>query len=140
MKIIGVFVVLFFAMIEDVQSRKIRNVWVLCIAILNWSEAWVADGLDKMLLYPARVFLWILPFLVLWKIKAIGAGDAKLMAVLAAGTEGVYQEIFWISFLGCAGVLALWKMIRAGGKGSIPLAIPMWFGYVTILIRRGGLC
>lgn len=139
MRIIGVFVVLFFAMVEDVQSRIIRNAWVVAIFVLQLVLAW-GEGPLAMCSYMARVLVWLLAMALLYLVRGIGAGDAKLISVLAAGLQGLESSLFWTGSLACAGVLALFKVVTKRRNESIPLALAMWFGYVVIFIHKGGNC
>lgn len=136
MKIIGVFVVLFFAMVEDVQERKIRNVWVLCVFLLSLILAWEGD-LWGPLIYLGRALLWFIGLLFFYKFGEIGAGDVKLISVLVAGVKDSWQFMFWMSTLLCAVVLVLRKK-RGERCQSIPLALPLWFGYATLCLFKGG--
>lgn len=139
MKIIGVFVVLFFVMVEDVQSRIIRNAWVFAIFVLHLILAW-GDGPWAAYSYIVGVFVWLLAMVPLYLIQGIGAGDAKLISVLAAGLQGFDSTLFWTGSLACAGLLALFKVVTKRSSEGIPLALAMWFGYATIFIHKGGNC
>ena len=137
MKIIGVFVVLFFAMVEDVQSRIIRNVWVIAIFVLHLVLSW-EKGTGTVVLYVTKTVLWFLVLLVLYLLRGVGAGDVKLISVLVSGLQGVETRLFWTASLVCVGLLAAFKVWRKESRAVVPLALPMWFGYVTVLIHKGG--
>jgi prepilin peptidase CpaA len=137
MKIIGVFVVLFFAMVEDVQSRIIRNVWVIAIFIVHLALSW-EKGPGAAVLYVAKTGLWLLALLVLYLLGVVGAGDVKLISVLASGLQEAELFWFWTASLVCAGLMAVFKVLMKERRAIVPLALPMWFGYVTVLIHKGG--
>ena len=85
MEIIGVFVVLFFAMIEDVESRKIRNIWVALIFGLQfWMTLFTKEWFAPFQ-YLSKCILWMSLLAVLYVVGFLGAGDVKLCAVLMAG-------------------------------------------------------
>ena len=139
MGIIGVFVVLFFAMVEDVQSRKIRNLWVLCVFLLNSILAYASEGIEGVSRYVGKVGVCLVFLYILYRSKVIGAGDAKLMAVVLAALRGINMECFLIGSLPATFAITFPKWIRGEKKSKVPLALPMWFGYLTLMVNKGGL-
>lgn len=139
MRIIGVFVVLFFAMIEDVESRRIRNIWVIMVFFLNFVLNLSETGPKAALMYPVRIVLWIFLFFLLYQAKWIGAGDAKLLAVIAAAVAGEAVAWFWTGCLLSAGVISLYHLACRSDGNQIPLALPIWFGYMTFMVNKGGI-
>ena len=119
MYIISVFVLLIFAAVEDIAGRKIRNLWVAAIFLLNQGMAWHQGGAQNWLLYLGKCIAWTLVPFVLYRFRLLGAGDVKLLAVTAAGIQSRYMSLFWSGVLLSATGMAIWrfatrKRVRAG--------------------------
>ena len=110
MEIIGVFVVLFFAMIEDVESRKIRNIWVALIFGLQfWMTLFTKEWFAPFQ-YLSKCILWMSLLAVLYVVGFLGAGDVKLCAVLMAGLNREDTIFFGLGCLTSGVVMAAWKL------------------------------
>ncbi len=85
----------------DICLGKVKNIWLLLGGFLGvWSRGW-------SFVLPAIVVM--IPSFFLWNRRMMGAGDGKLMAVIA-GYLGFFQGITAIWFGFCIG--AVWSFYR----------------------------
>ncbi|CAG9179354.1 A24 family peptidase [Cupriavidus pampae] len=100
------------AAVTDIRSHRIPNRLVAtgAIAALLLQIALHGAGQGAWLWFTGLA-AGIAPFLVLYVISAVGAGDAKLMACVGAcvGPETALEIL--IATLLCGGVMAVWTMV-----------------------------
>lgn len=110
LRLIVLFVILMTAMWSDVRLRKIPNRLVVVTALLGFAFSAMADGIGVAQAAGglALGFVFLIP---LHALRAMGAGDVKLMAALG-------------TFLGVNGtVVAVLATFLAGGLLSIAYAL-----------------
>ncbi|OXM87884.1 A24 family peptidase [Paenibacillus rigui] len=83
-------IMLVAAFVNDVRVQKIPNTitaggWLLGIALHGWLSGW--PGLKEALLGTS---LGLVPMMILYIVRAVGAGDVKLFAAIGALNGGVF--------------------------------------------------
>ena len=116
------FLLLIIAAVTDLRDRKVYNWLTFPAMAFGLTLAWANVGLvllQEHFIYgflPAVVIFGIL----VW-IRALSAGDMKLMAAIGAimGSPFLYQAIFWSSLCGCliAIVKLVWQGVLLKGLG-----------------------
>lgn len=118
---IAVLILLVACCWRDWHERRIPNAWVVAGLLVGLAlqtslpaGAGLFDAADPGAIGPWRalgaVALMLAPCLVLWRLRFFGAGDAKLLAALAAygGPSGVLPLL--LATLVAGGLLALWAI------------------------------
>ncbi|MBQ7360600.1 MAG: prepilin peptidase [Lachnospiraceae bacterium] len=125
----------------DFRERKIRNTSILLLWIIQLLMYLQSADTSGAFAYVGRCIGWMLILFVLYRLGALGAGDVKLLAVIAAGLVQDELMLFWLGTSSCALVMAIWVWVkRKSIKATLPLAIAICFGYGTVLLLgRGGL-
>ena len=99
------------SVIDDLRSRKVHNSLVVWIFVLSLAAALLKSGpsvLMQVLISMLAAFVFCLP---LYKLRALGGGDLKLMValgpVMAWGTVGwtLAYSLVWGSILGLVMVI-----------------------------------
>lgn len=139
MRIIGVFVLLIFAAADDLVRSKISNWLVAGVFCISVFDALCNFGTKEVCEYIGQCVFWMVVLLTLYRMKAFGAGDVKLISVVAAGMEEGTRIFFWMGALACAAIMALWKLRKSKNrKATIPLAVSVCVGYGMALLKKGG--
>jgi prepilin peptidase CpaA len=81
---IGIAVHTLYSFYTDIRTRRIPNVWNLCIALAGILFHLVSGGLNGLLFALAGLGLLLIVSLVLQLCGAIGGGDVKWFAALGA--------------------------------------------------------
>jgi prepilin peptidase CpaA len=150
--------ILVAGVVDDLRSRKFHNwLFLVCIAAAALSVLFTG-GVGSFPIALLGLLAGVAVFLPLVLMKAIGAGDMKLMAAfgLAAGWDAVLQVALYGLFWGAAfGVLA--TVFRGQGKvlvhnmvsivmirerkglslHKIPFTVAIFMGWLTLLTLRG---
>lgn len=114
LKILYLLVVLGICAITDLKEKKIKNKWILTgfaggivFLVLGENVHAVRDVLIVFLIFFGILF-------PLYFIKAVGAGDVKLicMTVIYIGQDGLW--IFLIGMLCVSGIMGIGKMLHYG--------------------------
>lgn len=118
------------AVFFDLRERRIPNALVLTGALLALalsllpSGVGLADALQGLVLG----FALLLP---LYLIRAMGAGDVKLMAMVGAFVGGDEVLAVWLLTLVCGGVLSITLALRHRLLGAV-LRNTGWIAFATL--------
>ena len=99
----------------DIREHRIPNWWCICALIggfiLTWSWALPGENLWQLLLYGGRILTVTALWFPLFWLRMIGAGDIKLMALMAGylGFRAGARAVLYGFFIGA--VLAFLKML-----------------------------
>nr|WP_027870468.1 A24 family peptidase [[Eubacterium] cellulosolvens] len=109
------------AVYTDVRTHKVENVWILCCLILTLGAVLCTDGNGGAWRLADSLGGGFLPLFLLgpfFRIRAIGAGDLKLLSVLGLlyGSRDSFN-ILVLTFV-FAGITALWTLVRFRLKGD----------------------
>ncbi len=135
----------FVAAFMDLKYRRIPNSWILTGFLIAFGQSVIiGPGLTGSL----RGVFPVLPLMVLYALRAMGAGDVKLLMVTGAflGAPALFECLFWI--LICAllqfavfSVIDIFiknkdkKLIRIRGRShAMPLAPAVFAGVVINLL------
>lgn len=100
---------------HDVRSHRIPNWWCalacLCGLYLAWKEGLAQGDAQPLAFYGIRLLSVAAVWFPLFRLRMIGAGDVKLMALLVGflGFKAGVRVICYGFFIGA--VLAFWKML-----------------------------
>lgn len=137
--IILTFILLSICAYTDIKKRKIYNLWTIPLIPIGLFNTLLLYGFSEGL----RECLWLIPTfiicLILFKIKQIGAGDAKL--ILATGSllgMNYGLSVLGISFV-CGWVYIIIKLIK-NHEGNIkekreitiPLGLMMFLSFIIV--------
>lgn len=128
------------AVVYDVYFKKIPNYAVAAgvagiIPIMYGEQAWAGVGF-----YFLRVLIIGAILYFLYVLGGLGAGDVKLVSVVAAAFSTAEALSFIILMFMCGGVCGLIKLVIRGkitGKARILFTIPIAMAYVLELILKG---
>ena len=67
----------------DVKTGKIPNHLIITGYILGFLSIWIREGVDRFWIYAIRAVWPLLQLYGLFYIKAVGAGDIKLLSVIS---------------------------------------------------------
>jgi prepilin peptidase CpaA len=109
------FLVLIVAAVTDLRDRKVYNWLTFPAMAFGLTLSWANGGLPQLedhFLYGFMPAVFIFGVLV-W-IRALSAGDMKLMAAIGAimGSPFVYEAIFWSAL--CGSMIAIGKLAWQG--------------------------
>lgn len=156
-------IILFVALLTDIKTRKIPNVWIIVSVVLALANSYYFyefDGLKQGAQAAGLALALTLPLVL---IGALGAGDMKLM--FAFGMATTYSSVFsvlvfsfiWAAIVGVAFAIfkgqgaALFKntiRVVTSNKDSTPelqkipytIALALaWLTYIAIGYQQGAL-
>lgn len=99
----------------DIREQRIPNWWCAlacaCGLYLTWQRSNIEENLMPLLLYTVRLLTVVAVWFPLFRLRMIGAGDVKLMALVAAylGFKTGIDVILYGFFIGA--ILAFLKML-----------------------------
>ena len=99
----------------DIREHRIPNWWCICALvggfILTWTWALPGENLWQLLLYGGRILAVTVLWFPLFWLRMIGAGDIKLMALMAGylGFRAGARAVLYGFFIGA--ILAFLKML-----------------------------
>ena len=101
------------AAVSDLRTRTIPNRWTLSALGVGLLLAGVS-GLKPLLLAAAGAGLAAAVFVPLWALRALGAGDVKLLMAMGAllGPRGLVVGLLWTALAG--GALAVYAAAQRG--------------------------
>lgn len=117
---------------SDIKLRIISNKAVLLLFGITLPYAYLINGRIFFLGTIITLFIGIL----LFKIRVIGAGDVKLLAVLmlAIPPQQVNSFLFLISFWGLVIIIFGWLFFRQNIKTKgLPYGVAISLGYLATL-------
>ncbi len=146
--------------VNDLQSRKVRNPIILiglAVGLITMTVSHGFSGLSMALLSMMTAFIAVLP---MYLMKALGGGDVKLL--VAASTLmnwktvliTLFASLIWGSILGILQAVLQGKgkalahnMLALSFKAKlpeehthkIPYTVALLFGYLSSLVVSGGL-
>lgn len=136
LQLLALLVMLGLAVVSDLRDRRIPNrvtVWgAVCGLILS---AFAVGGVPTSALWGVAVALGL--SFPAFALGVLGAGDAKLLAAVAAftGLGGLPSVLLYAGLAG--GVLGLASSIQRGTVIPVLLNLPGTFVYVATFGRRG---
>lgn len=122
----------------DVREQRIPNRWCVCGCVcglwLAWHLAPDGEGLWQAALYMVRLLAVTAIWFPLFRLRMIGAGDVKLMALTAGylGFPASAGVIIYGFFIGA--VLAFLKMLV---YKNLYQRLSYFFAYIRRLFRTG---
>jgi len=104
------------AVISDLRTYKIRNTITYGFMLSGFISNFMSDGMEGMLFSIQGVLLPAIFLLLMYIIRAIGAGDVKLLSAIGAVMgPGFVLDAMLCTFL-CGGIIAaLLILIRRNG-------------------------
>ncbi|MCB0350134.1 MAG: prepilin peptidase [Bdellovibrionales bacterium] len=147
--------ILLVALITDIRTRKVPNVWVLISIVIALASSYYFyefDGLKQGAIAAGMALLLTLPLVLL---GALGAGDMKIM--FAFGLAGTYQQVFsvivfsflWGALIGIgisivrgrarALLINTFKILTSQPRDDvellkIPYTVALMLGWITYLV------
>lgn len=123
------------AVIQDLHREKIPNALIL----FGWSTAIIytvyEEGLRGILPLLVRITVPIILLFLLYRIRALGAGDIKLFSVIAGFLQLKELAVCIVaSFVAGAliGIVKLWMIRKKECAHTIHFSIPILCGYVFV--------
>ena len=146
--------ILIAGLVDDLKSRKIHNVLVLALLAIAVVFAFINNGVQALSVGFLASIVAILLTLPLVLVKALGAGDMKLL--VAFGVLSTWNDVFWIvifslfwgailglikAFIDKKGMallkntfnVATKRHLGTEGLNSIPFSVALLFGWFTQL-------
>ena len=118
----------------DIREHRIPNWWCICALvggfILTWTWALPGENLWQLLLYGGRILAVTVLWFPLFWLRMIGAGDIKLMALMAGylGFRAGARAVLYGFFIGA--VLAFLKMLV---RRNLVQRLTYFFAYIRRL-------
>ena len=118
----------------DIREQRIPNWWCLlgclCGLCLTWGTAPVGQKAVPLILYGIRLFTAVAVWFPLFRLRMIGAGDVKLMALILGflGFKTGANVILYGFFIGA--VLAFLKMLV---RRNLVQRLTYFFAYIRRL-------
>lgn len=115
-KLLAVFILLAIAVISDLRTYRISNIVTFGFMLLGLVSNLIADGAKGMLFSFQGLMLPVISLLLVYIMRAVGAGDVKLLSAIGAfmGSGFVFNVILY-TFL-CGGIIAaLLILLRRNG-------------------------
>ncbi len=124
----------------DIEGRRIPNglivlMWVAGAALATGGGKMPAeDAAQKIAAAAAGAALPVFALMPLWRLRAMGAGDIKLLSGLG-GLLGV-RTVAWVfaAAVFCAGLIGAGLILEEGfpkaGRAGIHFAVPVFMGVV----------
>lgn len=119
MRIVLVFAVLTRAIYTDMKEGKIENVCVLIGFVTAGAYSFLSGGGQAFLESMKVAIIILASLLFLFVLKGLGAGDIKLLCVLAAFYPEDAMGIVVISFIVAAGLIIGRMLVRAFQKKTV---------------------
>ncbi|MCM1158754.1 MAG: prepilin peptidase [Bacteroidales bacterium] len=131
------------AVYTDVRQNRIENRLMVLGMLAALLYAWVTGGAGGMLAGLKTAGIVLLSLFLLFVLKGIGAGDIKLLLVLAVFFPDRMLELLISAFF-IAALIALGRMaVRAFRKQNIyyrretiHFSVPVALGTILLLVRR----
>lgn len=140
---VGVF--LFGAIFSDIREHRIQNGWILLGVGTSMIYAFWQGGVSLMLVSLCWMSGTVIVLFLLFLWKGIGAGDIKLLGVMAAFFQ---RDILWITaaaffaasiFILLRMLMRFIKRIPVYKKGeTIPFSIPIAVGVCMVEVLQKG--
>lgn len=130
MTMIGLALLLTGAAYTDLRTMKISNKWVGFFLVAGLGMRFVLDGHIGAVIALTGALAGFMPFIILYRFGAVGAGDVKLFTAV-----GVWAGI-WMTLYG-----AMYAVLFAGVAGCVVLvgSPQFWRGLVSFVRTRQGL-
>lgn len=108
------------AVIMDLHSAKIENAWLLFMLMTGFSVRFYKEGWKMLFSFGTGALLPFLCLFLLFLIRALGAGDVKLLCVLGGmlGPQKILQGM-WYAFMIGAGISMMLLISLGEGKERI---------------------
>jgi len=144
-----VFIVLIVASATDIRDRRIPNWAVALLGVLYVGWAFVAPGISVLSSLEAGAIVFVVT-VALFAMKLVGAGDSKLMTVMALYVGLGLLPLFSLATVMFGGALAVFSLalhprralalIRLQGAGDtgrgIPYGVAISLGAMLILLHE----
>lgn len=116
------------AVVMDFRSWKIPNILLLAGTAVGSVCRWQAGGAEALLQGYVRMAFLITIFFLLFQMRALGAGDIKLLAMasLFLENEDCLYAILWTFLVGS--VLSICKMMK---EGNVKERFQYFFQYLN---------
>lgn len=114
-KIFGVAFLLYRVIVTDIRQGKIENRVILMGYVLALALAYIQEGIPGVLISIKAAGLIILSLFLLFLLKGLGAGDIKLLSVMAAFFPNNGFHIAVLSFFSGA-LFAVIRMVYRGTR------------------------
>lgn len=144
--------ILIAGLVDDLKSRKVHNsLFLICLAIALFTQL-ITQGANGLLTGGLGLACAVACFLPLVLLRALGAGDMKLMMAfgMATGSNIVFwvflNSLFWAVLFGLlkAGLAGQLKSVLSRNKNSaqteamsIPYTLPLLLGWLQVLSIGG---
>lgn len=115
-KLLAVFVLLTIAVTSDLRTYRISNKVTFGFTLFGLVSNLIADGARGMLFSVQGLMLPIVSLMLLYIMRAVGAGDVKLLSAIGAFMgSGFVLNVILYTFL-CGGIIAaLLILLRRNG-------------------------
>lgn len=144
--------ILLSAVLDDLRSRKIHNVLILCLLAVAFISVLIVQGVQGILPAVFNVFISLGIGIPLVLLKVIGGGDMKLYAVLALVLSprvlfaSLICAFFWGAILGvikvildkktglmCMNFFSLLKLKKPSSDmlHSFPFSVSLFLGWLS---------
>ncbi|MDE5862841.1 MAG: prepilin peptidase [Lachnospiraceae bacterium] len=107
-----VVVILSRAVYTDIREGKIENSLIAAGLVMGIVTACLTGGLDRLLLSVRQSVLVMLSMFILFVIKGLGAGDIKLLSVLAVFMPEKILSVIVMAFLTAAAFIVMRMLVR----------------------------
>ncbi|XEC93841.1 prepilin peptidase [Paenibacillus tarimensis] len=103
-------ILLVAALVCDVKSMRIPNALTIPACAAAWVYFTITDGTDALAGSLAGTLAGLLPMLILYALKGIGAGDVKLFAALGSWVgvlQVLHMTVYSVLFAGVIGLVII---------------------------------
>lgn len=130
--------VIAIAVLRDIHTRKIPNQLVIIGALLGVASSMLPDAIGPMQSL-GGFGMGLVMLLPVYALRAMGAGDVKLMAVAGSflGIDATFIATLFV--LAAGGVLALAYSVRAGVLRQTMRNLKMFIFHSAVRVAGGGL-
>lgn len=117
----------------DIRCRRIPSEVLWFSAVCGLVLSWGRGGLIQFILFPLRTFIGFVPFVLLFRVGALGGGDGKLLGLGAGyfGLKAYVRIALWSLLLG-----AVYGLVRMLLQRSLISRLRCFIGHC----RRAVLC
>ncbi len=115
-KLLAVLILLVIAVISDLRTYRISNTVTFGFMLFGLVSNLITDGVKGMLFSVQGLILPVISLLLVYIMRAVGAGDVKLLSAIGAfmGSGFIFNVILY-TFL-CGGIIAaLLILVRRNG-------------------------
>lgn len=137
-RLVGLLALLLAAVMADIRTRKVPNKLIVIGALSGTAFALLPDGIGFGQSI-GGLFLGLAMLLPMYALRAMGAGDLKLMACIGSflGIEATFLSTLFA--LAAGGVLALLYSARAGSLMQVVSNMKMFVFHTIVRVSGGGL-